>query len=156
VPPWAQGARIAVVTPHFALLMGEPAMFRLLRMLSPASDAALVVLHPLAVAGWMGFFFTAFNLFPVSQLDGGHIVYALSHRLHRLVGMMTITFLLALSWLWPGWLLWAVLILVIGRGRLAHPPVFVPDFRLSPARRAVAWACIAIFFLTLTPIPFPM
>jgi membrane-associated protease RseP (regulator of RpoE activity) len=156
VPPWAQGARIAVVTPDFTMLMGEPAIFWLLRMLSPASDAALVALHPLAVAGWMGFFFTALNLFPVSQLDGGHIVYALSHRAHGRVGMMTLAFLLALAWLWPGWLVWAVLILAVGRGRVAHPPVFDPDFRLGPARRAVAWACLAIFFLTLTPIPFPV
>lgn len=67
---------------------------------------------------------------------------------------MTIILLLALSWAWPGWMAWAVL--VMGRGRLAHPPVFDPDFRLSPARRAVAWACIAIFFATLVPVPFPL
>ncbi|HEV3050388.1 MAG TPA: site-2 protease family protein, partial [Longimicrobium sp.] len=119
VPPWAHGVRIGILAGNEMMPMGESALFWLLRMLSPASDAVFVALHPLAVAGWMGFFFAAFNLVPASQLDGGHIVYALSHRAHRMVGMMTITFLLALAWLWPGWLVWAVLILVISRGRLA-------------------------------------
>lgn len=156
VPPWVRGARIGVITGGELWPMGESAVFWLLRTLSPVSGGGLVVLHPLAVAGWLGFLFTALNLFPVSQLDGGHVVYALSRRLHGRVGMATLGLMLALAWLWPGWLVWAVLILAIGRGRLGHPPVFDPDFRLGPVRRAVAWACIVLFFLTLTPVPLPL
>lgn len=155
VPPWARGVRIGIVAGNEMLPMGESAVFWLLRTLSPVADATFVALHPLALAGWLGFFFTALNLFPVSQLDGGHVVYALSRRVHGVVGVTTLALLLALSWLWPGWMLWAVLIVVVGRGRVAHPPVVDPRFRLSPARQAVAWACIAVFFLTLVPVPFP-
>jgi Zn-dependent protease len=155
VPEWAHGVRVGLVVDDQLLPMGESAVFALLRALSPLGDAAFVALHPLAFAGWLGFFFTALNLFPVSQLDGGHVVFALSRRWHALVGMLTVTLLLALSFGWIGWLFWAVLVMVIGRGRLYHPPVYDPDLRLDPARRAIGWACIAIFFLTLVPIPFP-
>ncbi|HYR09748.1 MAG TPA: site-2 protease family protein [Longimicrobium sp.] len=155
VPAWAGGARVGLVVDDQLLPMGESAVFALLRALSPLGDATFVALHPLAFAGWLGFFFTALNLFPVSQLDGGHVVFALSRRWHLLVGMLTVTLLLALSFGWIGWLVWAVLVMVIGRGRLHHPPVFDPDLRLDPARRIIGWACIAIFFLTLVPIPFP-
>ena len=156
VPPWARGVRISVLANGEMLPMGESALFALLRALSPVADAPLVALHPLALAGWLGFLFTAFNLFPVSQLDGGHVVYALAPRLHLLAGMTTVALLLSLAWLWPGWLAWAALVLVIGRGRLLHPPVIDPRFRLSPGRKAIAWACIAVFFLTFVPIPFPL
>lgn len=155
VPPWAQGARVGLVVDNQLLPMGESALFALLRMVSPMGDAAFVALHPLAFAGWLGFFFTALNLFPVSQLDGGHVVFAISRRAHRAVGVLTILLLLALATQWVGWLVWVVLVLVVGRGRLRHPPVIDPEFRLGAARRAVAWACILIFLLTLVPVPFP-
>jgi Zn-dependent protease len=154
-PAWADGSHVGVLIDDQILRIGESAAFVLLRAVSPLADAPFVLLHPLAFAGWLGLFFTALNLFPVSQLDGGHVVFALSRRWHHVVGVMTVALLLALSFSWLGWLFWVLLVMVIGRGRLQHPPVFDPYLRLDPVRRAVGWACIAIFLLTLVPAPFP-
>lgn len=148
------GGRMGV--PIFAehVYLGDSAVFALLRAVSPVGGAPFVELHPLAFAAWLGFFFTGLNLFPVGQLDGGHVVYALSGRAHRWAGAATLLLLAGLASLWMGWVVWGVVILAFGRGRLSHPPVFDPAYRLDPARRALAWACLAIFLLTLVPVPF--
>jgi membrane-associated protease RseP (regulator of RpoE activity) len=112
-----------------------------------------LVLHPLAFAGWLGLFVTAMNLFPLAQLDGGHIAYALMGGWQRYAGLAFLAVLAALGTQWWGWWLWAGLILVLGRGTIAHPPVFDESHPVPLSRRIAGWACLVILVLTFVTIP---
>src|SRR5215469_8142756 len=92
--------------PLAELQLGYPAIFSVvqyaLRYIEPNRVITLlplssVYLHPIAVAAWVGMYATALNLLPSGQLDGGHIVYALAPRAHRLVSWTTVTALVVLG-----------------------------------------------------------
>lgn len=54
--------------------------------------------YPFLFAGWLGLFFTALNLMPVGQLDGGHILYSLiGFRKHRVVARICFAVLTVLA-----------------------------------------------------------
>jgi len=116
-------------------------------------DSAVVVLHPVAFAGWFGLFVTSLNLLPVGQLDGGHVLYATLGRPTPRIAALLIAFLV---WLgvrgFPGWLLWAAIITVLLS--LGHPPTDDDRRPLDPARRLAALATLVVFVLTFVPEPF--
>jgi hypothetical protein len=94
---------------------------------------------------------TSLNLLPGGQLDGGHIVFALSPRYHRLISGLSVLGLLIMSWyLWTGWLLWAI-VLVITTSR--HPMV---PMRPGLPLRSRALALVAALMLGVTLIPAPV
>jgi len=107
--------------------------------------------HPVLVAGWIGLFITALNLIPGGQLDGGHILYALSPRLHRvLTNLLPFLLFLAGAVYWVGWIFWGLFLLIPA---LRHPKVPI-DTDLSPSRVVLGLLGIALFVLTFTPTPF--
>ena len=62
--------------------LGEPLIFRLAAWLvwGDVASGHSINMHPMAFAAWFGLLATALNLFPMSQLDGGHIAYAVFGR----------------------------------------------------------------------------
>jgi membrane-associated protease RseP (regulator of RpoE activity) len=62
------------LTPNFSLLLTLIGKLTLGEALT-AQNA--IDLHPVAIAGYLGLIVTAFNLMPVGQLDGGHMVHAM-------------------------------------------------------------------------------
>ncbi len=113
---------------------------------------AHLYLHPTAIAAWVGMFATSLNLLPGGQLDGGHIVFAIAPRLHKLVSILTMLGLVAMAafGLWMGWAVWAVLIGVTGMRHPQVPPW--PD--LGPSRRLLALFGLMMLALTIVPQPF--
>lgn len=134
-----------------------------------------IFLTPTAFAGWAGLLVTMMNLIPVAQLDGGHVAFALfgkrQHAYGRIVlGLLPVAALLTSAYyaghaylagergehlfnaLQAGthWLVWFVLLLVLGRmSGLDHPPA--GDQPLSPGRRVVAIGTLVLFVLLFMP-----
>ena len=107
--------------------------------------------HPVLIAGWIGLFITALNLIPGGQLDGGHILFAISPRLHRFsTRLLPIALILAGLYCWAGWALWGLILLIPA---MRHPRVPV-EAPLSPIRIALGIAGLALLLLTFTPTPF--
>jgi membrane-associated protease RseP (regulator of RpoE activity) len=135
------------------VVLGDSLLVVGLTRLVLGADPAMVLLSPVAYAGWIGFFVTSLNLIPVGQLDGGHVVYAALGRSLRVVSAALIAFLV---WLglrgWPGWLLWAVITtLLVGLG---HPRTEDDHRPLGGGRLLVAAATFVIFVLTFVAEPF--
>lgn len=105
-------------------------------------------------AGWVGAFLTGLNLLPLSQLDGGHVLYGLLGRRQALVGIAAVIGLLYLAQFTWMWYLWVVAALLIGRGRWAHPSVLSPGQPVPATRRLVGLACVLVFVITFVPMPF--
>lgn len=134
------------------LHLGEPLLFRWVTalVLGPIPEDASLVLGSLGLAAWFGLLVTALNLMPIGQLDGGHILYALfrerAHRLSRIGSWLAV----ALLYLSPSWLLWAILVRVLGRH---HPPTLRDDLPLGWPRTAVAVLAAAVFVVCFVPEP---
>ncbi len=150
-PGPAQQANLT--TPMISL--GEPLLFQLLTWLThgPLPPEQELYLHPLAFAGWVGIFITALNLTPISQLDGGHILYALlKKRSYPIaIGLLAVGIgAMILGGYW-GWSLMLGLLLWIGP---KHPPTADDEVPLSRGRHLLGWLTLLLFFVGFTPTPF--
>jgi membrane-associated protease RseP (regulator of RpoE activity) len=157
LPALIYGLSLSKVVPAVpregAMVFGEPLLLKFVAglMFRGAPAQSDLFLHPVAFAGWVGILVTAFNLFPIGQLDGGHISFALlGEKSKRLARLLLVVFVLMGIFFWIGWIVWTLVILLLG---LKHPRVIDDRERLSPSRRFIGAVILLIFVLSFIPAP---
>lgn len=136
--------------------LGEPLLFRVAAWLvfGDLPDGMSINMHPMAFAAWFGLLATALNLFPISQLDGGHISHAVLGSKASYVTLGMIVAAIGLTFLSSSWIVWTVLMVVM---LLAmgphHPPTLDEETPLDPQRRVLALFALAMLIVCFTPVP---
>jgi membrane-associated protease RseP (regulator of RpoE activity) len=150
-------SRLVQLPPDFSgVTLGEPLLFKLATQLVWGStpDTVSLNLHPIGFAAWFGLLATALNLFPIGQLDGGHISYAVLGRRSSHVTLVMIAVAVSLTYFSTSWVVWTgmiiVMLIVFGRH---HPRTFDEDEPLDPTRKVLAVVALVMFILCFTPAP---
>jgi membrane-associated protease RseP (regulator of RpoE activity) len=143
--------------PGDMLELGEPLLFKFASWIlwGTQPDGYSLNMHPMAFAAWFGMLATALNLFPIGQLDGGHISYSvLGPRWSTYVTFAMLCVAVGLSFFAASWIVWTVMMVamlfVFGP---RHPRVFDEEVPLDSRRRALAVFAVVMFVLCFTPAP---
>ena len=135
-------------SPKFSLLM---TLLSKLTLGGALNAETAINLHPVAVAGYLGLIVTAFNLMPVGQFDGGHIVHAMfGQRASMAIGQVARLCMLLLSFLEQGLLLWAIILFLTP---LNDEPALNDVSELNNWRDALGLVAIGLLLAILLPAP---
>ena len=157
------GLVVAVPVLVAGLLDGE-AVRRSPFALPPLARGLLVVVRPdiaadatvapnaLFMAGWVGLLVTGLNMIPISQLDGGHVSYALlGRRAHWLArGVLVAAIATIVLFGRVNWVAMVVIVTLLGTD---HPPIHHEGEPLGPGRTLLGVASFLIPVVTFMPEP---
>jgi len=138
------------------ITLGDPLIFRAMEyaIFGTRQEGYDLLLHDVAFAGWVGMFVTALNLLPISQLDGGHINYALFGEKSFQVARAAFGALALLTVFYS--LNYVLILLLLWYFGIKHPPTMDDSLELGPQRRKLGYLLAVIFILCFTPAPFQM
>jgi len=108
--------------------------------------------HPVAFAAWAGLLLTTLNLMPFSQLDGGHVFYALlGSKSVPFVRCIFVAAIIAVAWfqLWH----WSLILMLIALMGISHPPTANDAVPLKPFRHCLGWVTLLFVFIGFVPTP---
>ena len=125
--------------------LGTPWIFKLISAwVRPELELTTVFKNPLFMAGWVGMLITGLNMLPVSQFDGGHVIYGLFGRHAKWVAraFVVAAIVFIVSQEQYNWVVMLVLVLLLGsrspavrrRQRAARAPALDdrPGLALDP------------------------
>jgi membrane-associated protease RseP (regulator of RpoE activity) len=140
---------------EYAMTLGDSLLFKGLVywIKGPLPEGHDLFLHPVAYAGWAGFFVTALNLLPVGQLDGGHVIYSVLGKKAKYAYYVFLVALGLLTLFYPLWTLLFILLLFFGR---RHPPPQNDEIRLDTKRKVLVILVWLIFITSFIPFPFKL
>jgi membrane-associated protease RseP (regulator of RpoE activity) len=151
---WFGILQAKIVQPGTEVILGDPLVFKLLAQYlrhDIAPGAILDKNHPLLMAGWVGMLVTGLNMLPISQLDGGHVIYGLFGRSSRLVAraFLIAAILFVVLGDHYNWTVMLVLVIMLG---VDHPPTRDDNVALGWWRRILGLASLGIPVLCFTPV----
>ena len=134
------------------LYLGDPLLLQWAvgLFLGEIPEGNTIVIGSLGLAAWFGLFVTALNLMPVGQLDGGHVIYALFGHWAGLISRAAWWVCVGLIYFSPSWILWAILIRILGR---QHPPTLDDSAPVGRGRVLVGAIGLAVFVVCFVPSP---
>jgi len=136
--------------------LGEPLLFQFASFViwGPLPEGFTISMHPITLGAWFGLLATALNLFPISQLDGGHISYAVLGRKSTWVTYVMIAVMIGLTVFSLSWLVWTallvIMILILGPH---HPPTSDEHEPLDRGRLLLAGFALLMLIVCFTPAP---
>ena len=147
-------SEVKLIEGQAVMSLGSSLLLSLLSWLvvGPIPNGYDIVIHPVWFAGWIGLLVTSLNLLPIGQLDGGHVAYALLGERQNKISRYVFLAILALGIFgWQGWLLWSLLLFIMG---FRHPRPLEWWVPLDRKRKVIGWVAVAVFILTFIPVPF--
>ncbi len=142
----------ATIAPGRLFELGDPLILQWMAawVLGPAPENHILTIGAVSYAGWVGLLVTSINLFPMGQLDGGHILYAIFGRRARpiartlfvacVVGVIVFR-------LYP----WGLMLALIFFFGAAHDPTRHDDAPLGWPRTVLGWCLLAFVIVGFTP-----
>lgn len=148
VSPQAGVLNYGAIDPRFSLLL---ALFSKLALGEELTSLTALKLHPIAAAGWFGLIFTAFNLMPIGQLDGGRIVHAMyGQRMGAVIGQFSKLLLIAFAIAQPYLRPWAVLLVLLPA---SDEPALNDVTEVDNMRDAIGLFILTLLLLIVLPAP---
>lgn len=137
------------------LTFGEPLLMQWIinykfGTIPPGHD---VMLHPMAFAAWVGLLITSLNLIPIGQLDGGHVLHALTPRWSAPIAQFLLFGAVLASFLF-GYGAWSLMIILLFLMGPKHPPT--ADDRTPIGTFRVVLGCLTLAFILIGFTPMPI
>jgi membrane-associated protease RseP (regulator of RpoE activity) len=138
--------------------LGIPLLFEMITRIIP--NGRVMMMHPIAFAGWVGMLVTALNLIPAGQLDGGHVLRAMigerAKEVSRVIPFMLVSLGFYVTYYMGKdgfiWVLWGLFLSFFAAA--GHPKPLDDDVPLGKGRMVLGIITFILGLLCFTLVPF--